>query len=164
MNSDWSVIWPGDGEDKTIALVKLFAMVTLSLKVTWYALRWLPGKGNAIVPFVTTPPTDTRIAQIFLLKHFSPLHTSWRTCLVAKGNGAGWSVEPESRAGPAAAGRMAPERTRAAQVQVCPHLSGDARKSIKISTSSGTFKTVTPSPYTCVITVKGRQKLGVINM
>lgn len=70
MNSDWSVIWPGDGEDKTIALVKLFAMVTLSLKVTWYALRWLPGKVNPIVPFTTSPPTNRNIAQIFPLKHF----------------------------------------------------------------------------------------------
>lgn len=45
-------------------------MVTLSLRVTGYALRWLPGRGNAIVPLATSPPSDAGIAQIFLLKHF----------------------------------------------------------------------------------------------
>lgn len=89
MNSDWSVIWPGDGEDKTIALVKLFAMVTLSLKVTWYALRWLPGRGNAIVPVATSPPSDTRIVQIFLLKRFFPSPSLWQACLLTKESGAG---------------------------------------------------------------------------
>lgn len=65
MNSDWSVIWPGDGEDKTIALVKLFAMVTLSLKVTRYALRWLLGKVDPIVPFTSSPPPKQKYRSDF---------------------------------------------------------------------------------------------------
>lgn len=90
MNSDWSVIWPGDGEDKTIALVKLFAMVTLSLKVTWYALRWLPSKVNPIVPFTTIPPTNRNTAQIFSSKTVFFLPPSlWQTPRAAKERRAG---------------------------------------------------------------------------
>lgn len=102
MNSDWSVIWPTDGEDKTIALVKLFAMVTLSLKVTWYALRWLPGKINLIVPFTTSPPTNRRIAQIFPSKTLFSSPSRWQTPQAAKEHKAvrsvdekrGWSHSP----------------------------------------------------------------------
>lgn len=139
-------------------------MVTLSLKVTGYALRWLPGRGNAIVPVATSPPSDTRIVQIFLLKHFFSIAlslTGMPASQRARSRG-GESAEQESRAGPAAGGRMAPERTQAAQVQVCLHASGGAHESIKISTTPGTLKTVTSSLHTRVITVECRQKPGVM--
>lgn len=139
-------------------------MVTLSLKVTGYALRWLPGRGNAIVPVATSPPSDTRIVQIFLLKPFFFFIALSLTGMSAsqRERSRRGSAEQESRAGPAAGGRMAPERTQAAQVQVCLHASGGAHESIKISTTLGTLKTVTSSLYTRVITVKCRQKPGVM--
>lgn len=145
MNSDWSVIWPGDGEDKTIALVKLFAMVTLSLKVTWYALRWLPSKVNPIVPFTTSPPTNRNIAQIFSSKRVFFLSLHFDRHLRQPKSAELWECEGEERwADPAAGGRMAPERTEPAAVAtVCLHASGSPHKSIKISTTPGTLKLVT---------------------
>lgn len=140
MNSDWSVIWPTDGEDKTIALVKLFAMVTLSLKVTRYALRWLPGKINLIVPFTTSPPTNRRIAQIFPSKTLFSSPSRWQTPQAAKERKAVRSVDEKSGVDPTARGRMAPECTEPAAV--CLHVPGSSHKSIKISLMLGTLKLV----------------------
>lgn len=71
MNGDWLVIWPGDDEDKTIVLVKLFAMVTLSFKVTWYALRWLLGLADWLFPsFRARPPTSKYSLDFPCILHF----------------------------------------------------------------------------------------------
>lgn len=73
MNCDWLVIWHGDDEDKTIVLVKLFAMVTLSFKVTWYALRWLLGLADWLFPsFRARPPTSKYSLDFPCILHFCP--------------------------------------------------------------------------------------------
>jgi len=157
MNSDWSVIWPGDGEDKTIALVKLFAMVTLSLKVTWYALRWLPGKVNPIVPFKSSPPTNRNIAQIFLLKQFFfCLPSRWQTPRAAK----------ERRAGRVWRGRAAPiqqlgegwRQSAQSLLQYVFTAPGSSHISIRISTTPGNFKVSYVHHFMGEVTVNCRQQ------
>ncbi len=83
MNCDWLVIWPGDDEDKTIVLVKLFAMVTLSFKVTWYDLRWLLGLADWLFPsFRARPPTSKYSPRLSLYITFLP--GVWQTLLTTK--------------------------------------------------------------------------------